>query len=282
MNVQSHVTSSTDGVPIHYDVQGKGATALVFVHGWCCNRHYWDRQVGHFAPHYTVVCLDLAGHGASGRNRTRWTVPAFGQDVVAVVEQLGLGQVVLIGHSMGGPVIVEAARRLPTAVIGLVGVDTWQNVQQTRTPAQVAELVLPFRTNFVEAARAYVRTMFVPTSAATLAEDIVAAMSAAPPHIAISVVEEFWGHDRMLQEGLQEVKASKITINAAHWRATNMEAAQHYGIEVVLMSDVGHFVMMEDPQTFNRLLDEAVKNFIHTKVSQPDQQTLADAIDALE
>ena len=133
MNVQSQVASSVDGVSIHFDVQGNGATALVFVHGWCCNRHYWEGQAGHFSPDYTVVTLDLAGHGESGHNRTRWSVPAFGKDVAAVVEQLGLDQVVLIGHSMGGPVIVEPIGRLPAAVIGLVGVDTWQNVRQIRT-----------------------------------------------------------------------------------------------------------------------------------------------------
>src|SRR5262245_56964945 len=121
MHTQSHVATSADGIPIHYDVQGNGAIALVFVHGWCCDRRSWDQQIAHFAPRYTVVCLDLAGHGASGRDRTQWTIPAFGQDVVAVVEQRGLGQVVLIGHSMGGPVIVEAARCLPAAVIGVVG-----------------------------------------------------------------------------------------------------------------------------------------------------------------
>src|SRR4030042_643712 len=104
MNLQSHIARSADGVPIHYDVRGNGAIALVFVHGWCCNRHHWDRQMSYFAPHYTVVSLDLAGHGESGCNRTRWTIPSFGQDVVAVVGQLGLEQVVLIGHSMSGPV----------------------------------------------------------------------------------------------------------------------------------------------------------------------------------
>ena len=115
----------------------------------------------------------------------------------------------------------------------------------------------------MKTARALVRDMFIPASDAAMANDIAAAMSAAPPHIAISAIEELRGHDRVLQEGLQEVKAPKITINSAHWRVTDMEAAQHYGIEVVLMSDVGHFVMMEDPRTFNRLLDEAVEKFIH-------------------
>ena len=123
--MQSQVQSA-DGVPIHYDVQGNGPPALLFVHGWCCDHHVWDGQVDHFAPHYTVVRPDLAGHGASGRDRAHWTMEAFGGDVAAVVEQLGLDQVVLIGHSMGGAVIVEAARRLPDAVIGLVGADTWR------------------------------------------------------------------------------------------------------------------------------------------------------------
>ena len=115
----------------------------MFVHGVCCDGRFWDGQVNHFAPHYTVVRLDLAGHGTSGRDRPQWTMSAFGQDVVAVVEQLRLAQVVLIGHSMGGAVIVEAARRLPTAVIGLVGVDVspWKDVEQPRTPAQIAALL---------------------------------------------------------------------------------------------------------------------------------------------
>jgi pimeloyl-ACP methyl ester carboxylesterase len=268
MNVQSHVAISADGVPIHYDVQGNGVTALVFVHGWCCNRHFWDRQVDYFAPHYTVVSLDLAGHGASGRDRTQWTVPAFGQDIIAVVEQLGLEQVVLIGHSLGGPVIVEAARHLPTSLRGLIGVDTLWNVEQSRTPAQVAEFMAPFRANFVEAARTFVRTMFLPTSEASLAADIVTAMAAAPPQIGINALAESMGNDRNVRGGLQEITAPKMLINSAHWRVTNREAAQRYGIDVVLMSGVGHFVMIEDPQTFNRLLDEAVQNCLHARARQ--------------
>jgi pimeloyl-ACP methyl ester carboxylesterase len=48
-----------------------------------------------------------------------------------------------------------------------------------------------------------------------------------------------------------------------------MEAAQRYGIEVLLTtSGVGHFVMLEEPQTFNRLLDEAVQKCLHAKARQ--------------
>jgi len=256
MPVQDHIARSFDGVSIHYDVQGCGKIALAFVHGWCCNRGYWTGQLEHFAPHYTVVTIDLAGHGTSGRDRTRWTIPSFGRDVAAVVEQLGLEQVVLIGHSMGGLVIVEAARLLPAAVIGLVGADTWRNVEQIRTPDQIAAMVTPMRADFKVAAAAFVRASFIAASDPGLVERVVTAMSAAPPDIAIAATEAICEYDRHLPAGLRGINAPKATING---RPTNLAAAQRLGITVLPVSGVGHFVMLEDPPAFNRLLDEALQ-----------------------
>jgi len=116
---------SGDGVPIRYAVRGTGGPALVFVHGWSCDRTYWDAQVRHFAPRHRVVAIDLPGHGESGTGREEWTVEAFGGDVAAVVQHLGLEEVVLIGHSVGGFVVLEAARRIPDKVVGVVGVESW-------------------------------------------------------------------------------------------------------------------------------------------------------------
>ena len=260
MPAQGHIARSFDGVPIHYDVQGSGKIALVFVHGWCCNRGHWAGQADHFASRYSLVTIDLAGHGASGRDRTRWSISSFGRDVAAVVAQLGLAQVVLIGHSMGGLVIVEAARRLPAAVIGLVGADTWRNVEQIRTPDQTAQMVTPLRLNFKEAAEAFVRARFVATSDPALAERVAAAMSGAPPDIAVAAAQAICEYDRRLAARLQEVNVPKITINA---RPTNLAAARRLGITVMQMSGVGHFVMMEDAPAFNRLLDAALHKLIH-------------------
>jgi pimeloyl-ACP methyl ester carboxylesterase len=272
MNTPGNVAISADGVPIHYDMRGTDLPALVFVHGWSCDRTYWEPQVCYFAQQYQVVAIDLAGHGASGRGRAQWTMPAFGQDVVSVVERLRLKQVVLIGHSMGGAVAVEAARRLSASVIGVVGVDTWSNIDRIRTPEQIASSLAPFRANFVEATRAAVRRMFVPTSDPTLVERIVAAMSAAPPHIGIGAGQAYGESDRNLQAGFHEVKSPKVTINSGSWGVTNMEVMQRYGIEVMLMSGVGHFVMLEDPQTFNRLLDEAVQKCLHARTPQEERK----------
>jgi pimeloyl-ACP methyl ester carboxylesterase len=85
-----------------------------------------------------VVALDLAGYGQSGGGRKDWTMAAFGQDVVSVVEALGLKRVVLIGHSLGGPAVLEAARRMPGRVVGLVLVDSWVDFEGKIAPEERA------------------------------------------------------------------------------------------------------------------------------------------------
>jgi pimeloyl-ACP methyl ester carboxylesterase len=234
--------------------------ALVFVHGWCCDRNYWAGQVSYFAQQYKVVTIDLAGHGESGLERQAWTMEAFGEDVVAVVNTLGLGQIVLIGHSMGGPVIIEAARQMPDRVVGLVGVETLPDVEQTYTEEQIIENVAPFRANFADATRKLVRGAFLADADPTLVEHVATDMAAGPPEVGIGVRQDFYSKGQNLRDGLQEITAPMILINS-DYRPTNIESAQRYDIDVSLMSGVGHFVMMEDTETFNRLLDATVKRF---------------------
>jgi len=67
-----------DGLAIAYDVRGAGATTLVFIHGWCCDRSFWRNQLDALAEGYRVVSIDLAGHGESGAGRTSWAVASLG------------------------------------------------------------------------------------------------------------------------------------------------------------------------------------------------------------
>src|SRR4029079_1447364 len=174
----TEIARSADGIPVLFDVVGEGAPPLVFVHGWSCDRTYWSGQIDDFARSHVVVAIDLAGHGESGGGRRVWTMPAFGDDVAAVLEQLDVSGVVLVGHSMGGDVIVEAARALPERVAGLVWVDTYSTLGRVRTPEDTEEFVQPFRQDFATAVGALVRPMFVAASDPSLVERVVADMSA--------------------------------------------------------------------------------------------------------
>ncbi len=95
-----HWARSTDGVRIAYEVRGKGSLALVFVHGWSCNRGFWAGQMKPFSSQFKVVAVDLAGHGDSGRNREKWTIQSYGDDVAAVVKKLNLKRVILVAKHL--------------------------------------------------------------------------------------------------------------------------------------------------------------------------------------
>mgnify|MGYP001300159911 FL=1 len=155
------VAVSKDGTPIAFSVYGEGEPALIFVHGWCCNRSVWKNQVPYFEKEYKVVTLDLAGHGASGTERDVYSMEAFGEDVAAVVRQMQASQVILIGHSMSGMVIIEAAEIIPDHVIALIGIDTMQDLEETYPPEQIEEHLKPFRDDFKTTVDSFVRGMFV-------------------------------------------------------------------------------------------------------------------------
>lgn len=86
-----------DGMSIQYTLAGSGDTSLVLLHGWCINRGYWSGQVAYFSPRYRVVAPDLPGFGASGKNRTNWSIEQYGADVAALIDHLQLKNVILVG-----------------------------------------------------------------------------------------------------------------------------------------------------------------------------------------
>jgi pimeloyl-ACP methyl ester carboxylesterase len=253
--------TSPDGIPIAYEVHGEGSPALVFVHGWSCDRSYWAGQLEPFSRQFKVVAVDLAGHGESGLGRKAWTMESFGDDVAAVVKKLGLERVILIGHSMGGDVIAEAARRLPGRVVGLVWLDTYKQLGRGRTAEEVEAFAAKFRANFVDTTRVFVRGMFLPSSDRSLVERVAMDMSAAPPTVALGAMESAFSYSRTMPRTLVQLNLRVIAINPDNG-PTDVASLQRYGVQVIFMPGVGHFLMMEDAERFNGLLRTAIDKLI--------------------
>jgi len=246
-------TTSPDGVRIAYKVDGEGSTTIVFVHGWSCDRSYWKAQLLPFSREYKVVAIDLGGHGESGLGREDWTIASFGDDVVAVVDTLDLNRVILVGHSMGGDVIVSAARRLPGRVLGLVMVDTYKKIGSDYTAEEDKKFVDGFRTNFSKKVASFVRGMFLPDSNPDLVEFVVNDMSSAPPAVAISSLESSFNYGREITRDLIELRSPVVALNPDN-EPTDIESMQRYGVKVVVLPGLGHFLMLEDPNLFNETL----------------------------
>lgn len=116
--------TTADGNTMPYVVTGEGETTVLLVHCWMCDRTFWSRQVPALAARYRTIAVDLPGHGAASANRENWHIEDLGADVAGLIRELDLDDVVLVGHSMGGPVSLRAAALLPNRVRGIVAVDT--------------------------------------------------------------------------------------------------------------------------------------------------------------
>lgn len=249
---------SFDGVKISYDVQGKGEPVLVFVHGWSCSREYWKEQVAHFAKKHKVVTIDLAGHGQSGLSRRDYTIEAFGKDVVTVTEKLDLKRMILVGHSIGGLVVAEAARKMPGRVVCVVGADEFHDIEKGFSEEDVKGLIVMIEPDFVKGTQIFVRGMFPPGANPELVEWVANDMSSANPEIGINIFRNFGNYD--LKSAVQEIEVPVYSISSDFW-PMNLEGNKKCvkSFKLKMMPGIGHFVMLEDAGKFNKLLEEIIK-----------------------
>ena len=108
---------------MHFVRAGRGAPPLVFVHGFACRLEDWRAQLHHFEKNHAVVACDLRGHGETPGRPHECTIAHYGGDVAALVNHLELNGCILVGHSMGTRVVLEANRLVPERIAGIVLVD---------------------------------------------------------------------------------------------------------------------------------------------------------------
>ncbi len=251
--------TSSDGIPIAFSERGEGETALVFIHGWSCDRSFWREQIQVFAQDYAVLTVDLPGHGASGIDRPEWSLPRFGRDVAEIVGDLAFEKVILIGHSMGGPVALEAARLLPNITAGVIGVDALHDLGQKIPPEAWEAFMAPYDEDFVTACGDFVSNMFRPDTETTLVTRVRDEMCDAPPEVAKALLRTFGAYDQAAAASF--VSAPLRSLNADLFPTNsdgNREVAPEY--EARILEGTGHFLMLEKPEAFNRLLAEMVRD----------------------
>ncbi len=267
---QIRCVKSFDGETITYNVYGSGDVTLVFVHGWSCDSRYWREQVPIFAREYRVVTMDLAGHGNSSMGRKIYSVESFAQDVKAVIEAVDANKVIVIGHSFGGEIVATAASMEQKKVIGIIGVDTLQNVEEWYSREEAGKLIGidGFKKDFKASVKTFVEQMMGKGIDPELEKWIIDDMSSAPPNIAISALEEYTGTiaDKKMISVFKEVKVPVRCINADLW-PTKSEANRKYmqSFDVSIMKGAGHFLMLERPDEFNKLLNRSIKEIISSR-----------------
>lgn len=261
-------TRAADGLNLVYEIRGKGETTLLFLHGWCGDRHFWKHQVDVFAPDYRIVAMDLAGHGESGKDRKQWSATGLAADVETLVKALDLKRVILIGHSMGGPVALDVARRMPGTVVAVIGVDTLHNAEFKWPEELFKKFFDAFEADFKGSIRSMLPATFPPKFDAELQKWILTKAEQQDPKMAIGLMRDLSRLDA--KDLLKNAKVPVRCINAAPATQfaipTATEINKKYAdFAAVIMEGVGHFPMLERPEEFNRKLRDVLKEFAAAK-----------------
>ncbi|HVO46625.1 MAG TPA: alpha/beta hydrolase [Steroidobacteraceae bacterium] len=249
------IATEPDGVHIEYHTYGHGEPAVVLIHGWATDANYWSAQLEPLKSKYTVVTVDLAGHGASTRNRADWSMGNYGEDVATVVRQIQNKQVILVGHSMGGTVALEAARRIGDRVIGIIVVDALKSIGLPPLSASEIDMrVAPFRTDFIGQTRKYVtESLFAPGADPVFVQKVAYDMSLEPPEVAVPSLQALLSMD--FATVLPAIHVPVLAINS-DLTPTDETRIRRFlpDFKADVLPHTGHFLMMEAPQTFNPVL----------------------------
>jgi sigma-B regulation protein RsbQ len=245
--------ASVDGLAIHSSTTGTGPATMIFIHGWTCDSSSWVGQVSAFAKEYRVVTLDLPGHGKSGSPKDgKLSMDLFARAVEAVRAEAKAERVVLVGHSMGAPVIRQYARMYPQHVAGLVAVDGPLDLRGF-PPPEFKQPPPMVGAEGLKAREKMVRGMFVPQTAPALQEHILKMMlgtSEATANGAMAAV-----FDPSVSK-TDVIKAPALAVYAGTAKLPDPSQTKQVlpNYEGTQIAGTGHFLMMEKPDEFNRVL----------------------------
>ncbi|SMD38052.1 Pimeloyl-ACP methyl ester carboxylesterase [Reichenbachiella faecimaris] len=252
----------TNQSKINYSTCGEGEIALLFVHGWNIDKSYWDVQQSKFCKDYQVVTMDLPGFGKSINTRGVYSIDAYANDVKELINHLDLKKVVLIGHSMGGRIVLEAAQN-NGEIVALVGVDNYKEVRQRLTEKLQAEahgFVEWLQTDFAINAVSYADQYLIhPKTDSIVRNRIVNDYQTADPKASVPAILTYFNYPYTEQERLSNLDVPLYIISS------DMSPVDTIGLrntaltyKVFEMSKTGHFPMVEQPELFNQYLTEAL------------------------
>jgi pimeloyl-ACP methyl ester carboxylesterase len=257
------IAISNDAEKIAYSVNGSGKTSLIFIHGWSLDSRLWQNQIGYFSEKYQVITIDLAGHGNSSFNRKEYTMVSFANDIKAVIEKEGIDSAILVGHSMAGGVIAEAAKLMPNKVIGIIGVDTSQNVALKFSQDDLDLMTKPFEDDFQSGIAAFAKDSLPKNVEPELLYWVREDMASAPKDIAINQFRNYLGQyvSGESYRVYESINVPVVLVNARLWPTNSAENKKHIkDYSIYYIEESGHFPMLEKPNEFNKILFEAVKS----------------------
>jgi pimeloyl-ACP methyl ester carboxylesterase len=270
-NIATNDSHEAEMPPIHHVITGNGRPPIVFVHGFACAHSDWDAQVAHLSPRHQTVAVDLRGHDLSPGTADECSIEWYGADVVEVMRALDLPPAVLVGHSMGSRVVIEAALQASDHAAGVVLVDGSQFA-----PAMGAILKEALATpdGFANLTRRWFEDMFTPSSDATVASSVVERAECLPREIGEKVLLDLVRYDvGRLPTAIGDLRVPVMAIQTTYSNERRERRPMTKGqttpyldmlrsripsVRIEIIPDTGHFPQIDKGARTNALIDSFI------------------------
>ncbi|ASK30677.1 alpha/beta hydrolase [Chryseobacterium sp. T16E-39] len=253
---------SSDGQKIHYRESGKGNISIIFVHGWLGNVDWWTDQVDYLKNQFNIIQMDLAGHGKSDKSRQNWNSDQYAEDIKAVADQIQSQEIILVGHSMSGAYVLEAALKIPK-LKGVILIDTIKDLDEQYTEEAVEEfLFVNYRNDFKNAVENILpQYLFAESTPAPVKERIQHEFLQSTGETAVELLKPLYQTD--FRKAAAQINVPVRAINSDA-QPTNIDANRKYlkDFDYVTIEGVGHYPMLEKPTEFNLILENVIKQLM--------------------
>ncbi|HEY2960995.1 MAG TPA: alpha/beta hydrolase [Pyrinomonadaceae bacterium] len=239
-----------DSTKIHYKSYGKGKEALVLVHCWTCNLELWSDHIPELSKRARVIALDLPGHGQSDKPQINYNMDLFAAAIDAVLKDAGVERAVLVGHSMGTPVVRQFYRKYPQKTLALVIVDG--ALRPYGTKEQREQFMAPLRGPGYKQAGAQMFAAMSNTLAEADKERIRSSFLNTPQYVLVSSMEAM-ADDSLYAPDKINVPVLAILGKSPYWQADTEQFLHSLApdLEFQMWEGVSHFLFMDRPKEFN-------------------------------
>jgi len=258
------ITIRDKQVEINYFHQGQGDTTVLFLHGWCIDGTYWENQVEYFSENYNVYAIDLPGFGKSKAGRTNWTIEEYANDVTAFIDTMNLKNVVIIGHSMAGEIMLQTALTNSPKIVGIVGVDNFKSIDVALTPEQMKQMTDFFpllEKDFENAAPVYADLMlFHPTTSKEVKDRVKTDFANSDSVIGYGTIMTQMQYAYTDAQRLEQLNYKLYLINSDGFPTNETGLKNHCknSFQVETISATGHYPMIEKPAEFDLILEKVL------------------------
>ena len=245
-----------NGIQMAYTLRGQGAD-VVFLHGWMCNRTFWQRQCRELAGrNFRCLAVDFRGHGDSEAPAGGYSIEQLAGDLSAMMATLGIGPAVIVGHSMGGMVAQHFCLERPEQTAALVLVATIASDPEDRLISKrIASDAR--RAGFSSAFDRHFDAWFAPGAPHSVRAWVKRQMRSTPDDVGLELVSAYGRFD--LTGRLEEIRRPTLVIgtrsdDSAPPGQSRRLAELIPGARLALIEDCGHFPMLEKPESLGRAL----------------------------